>query len=240
MRGLRTTLPTIWRRSRSPFGLIALRATTGKARWRDRRSPAARQRECQLQQRRLRQYGSPCRRRQHRSPSAAQPWSCSPPPVLRRPRAGPGPRGGGRVRVRCWRSGLRSAKGPQASAYRPPSPRSRPPRHRFSGRDRARRRRRTRSRRGSRSDRASSKARATAWDRWMSRSRPCRARPLCGPPATDRSRSRSAAGPPYPRSSRPSPPTSHPDPCHPAVGAFQIPIPRQCPKRKELWVTMIA
>ena len=43
----------------------------------------------------------------------------------------------------------------------------------------------------------------------------------------------------YPRTRRPPPPNSHPDPYHPAVGASQIPIPRQRPERKELRVTMI-
>ena len=43
----------------------------------------------------------------------------------------------------------------------------------------------------------------------------------------------------YPRSRRPPPPKSHPDPYHPAVGASQIPIPRQRPERKELRVAMI-
>ena len=42
-----------------------------------------------------------------------------------------------------------------------------------------------------------------------------------------------------PRSRRPPPPKSHPDPYHPAVGASQIPIPRQRPERKELRVAMI-
>ena len=38
----------------------------------------------------------------------------------------------------------------------------------------------------------------------------------------------------------PSPPISHSDPYHPAVGVPQVPIPRQRPERKELRITMIA
>ena len=87
--------------------------------------------------------------------------------------------------------------------------------------------------------------RAIAADRWNCRSRSCRARPQCGPPAPILLRSKPAADhsncdqPNCPRARRPPPPKSHPDPYHPAVGASQISVPRQRPERKELRVAMI-
>ena len=131
------------------------------------------------------------------------------------------------------------------NGYRRPEPRSPPPRRPISATDPARRRRRSEMTplKVVESSVASS-ARNCCGSLELQMTimpGPAAMRASCTNPVTIKTGrgSFNCDQPNCPRSRRPPPPKSHPDPYHPAVGAPQIPVPRQRPERKELRVAMI-